>query len=214
MLSNEEITRETYNKVALEYTNHTKTNQTNIRQILDSDIERVLKLINKPFSNKNVFLPGAGDARDAIIFEKNGFETTCIDYSLQMKEIAVKNGYSSNSYVVNDIRHENIIKKYNLVWASTSMYHINKNDFQKTVLPSFLNCLIEDKILYLNLFLGSGEFLEEMPKSYEQSGPRFYAYYTEDEIYNLLKCTGFTLIETNISEIFDKKFIRIISKIK
>ena len=111
MLSNEEITKETYNKIAIEYTNHTSSNQINIRQILDSDIERVLKLIKQPFGNKNVLVPGAGDARDAILFKNNGFETTCIDYSLQMKEIAVKNGYPSNNYVVNDIRNENVVKR-------------------------------------------------------------------------------------------------------
>lgn len=213
MKTNEEITKETYNKIAASYTKHTKEFYSDIRRMLDSDLECFLDNLIGVDPNLTLLIVGAGDGRDALIFNKKGFRTLCIDYSVEMKKLALNSGIKDEDYLITDIRDFNSVSTYLGIWASTCLYHINKSDLKHILIPLFYNSLADEGFLYINLFEGDGEVLNESPKSYEKGGARFYAYYKLEEISDALKENGFKLISVESDKVlFDKTFIRIIAK--
>jgi hypothetical protein len=211
MTTNEQITKETYDRNAKNYTDHTNQTMPHIRALLDSDIDYVVN-IDSQNQNKKVLIVGAGDARDGLIFLGKSYTAICNDYSKSMKEIAIKNGFPSSHYLCEDIRDCVLESDFSIIWASTVLYHINRDDLKNSIFNKFFNSLIDKGILYFNLFLGEGEVLEEVPISFRGGGSRFYTYYQRDEILSVVVNAGFNILHEYVSDLFEKKFIRIIAQ--
>ncbi len=212
MTTNEQITQATYNKIAEVYSKHTTDTQPHIRELLDTDLESTINLFGLDDKVKKVLIVGAGDGRDGILFNENGFHAICIDYSSSMKELAIKNGFPENDYTHCDVRDYKFNTDFSIIWASTCLYHIRKEDVKRIVFPSLYQSLTENGVLYVNLFLGVGEVMEEMPETYGVEGSRFYVYYQKQEILDIMNHAGFNIFETVECDIFGKQFIRIFAR--
>jgi len=210
MKTNEEITKDTYNIIAESYAKYTTQAYSEIRKMLDNDIDEFILNLTKKGKLLNV---GAGDGRDSLVFQNRGYQTMSIDYSSKMKELAVRSGINEKDYLVLDIRELNENETFFGIWASTCLYHINKADLSNKVFPAFNKALSDKGIIYFNLFEGKGEILDESPKSYEKGGARFYAYWQKSEIENLLEVNKFEILSFKSDIIlFEKPFFRIIAK--
>lgn len=94
------------------------------------------------------------------------------------------------------------------VWANGCIYHVPKADFVR-VLKEIQRILRPSGIFSFNFKVGTGEQLEESPRSYAAS-PRFYAYYTTNEMEKLLKQNSFAVVEKQPypEKIFDEQIVQ------
>ena len=95
------------------------------------------------------------------------------------------------------------------VWANGCVYHIPKTDLFP-LLKEILRVLKSSGALSFNFKIGEGEQLEKNPRSF-QGGPRFYAYYTIDEMENSLNTVGFEVLGKKLypAQIFNEDIAQI-----
>lgn len=94
------------------------------------------------------------------------------------------------------------------VWANGCIYHVPKTDFVR-VLKEIQRILRPSGIFSFNFKLGTGEQLEKSPRSYAGS-PRFFAYYTTNEMETLLRQNGFAVMKKQPypEKIFDEQIVQ------
>jgi ubiquinone/menaquinone biosynthesis C-methylase UbiE len=95
------------------------------------------------------------------------------------------------------------------VWANGCIYHVPKVELGQ-VLKEVMRVLKRPGIFSFNAKAGTGEGLEDNPKSFA-GGPRFYAYYTISEMKKRLKEAALEVIEAKIypQKIFNEKIFHI-----
>lgn len=133
-----------------------------------------------------VFDVGSGPGRDARILQKAGFDITCFDASEAMIEMTREKGFSSvlgdfNNFPFPDSSFEG-------VWSYTALLHVPKNEVAKGF-EEIYRVLKDGGTLGLGLIEGDTEGYRE---SAGVDLPRYFAYYTKEEVENLLSQTGFT----------------------
>jgi ubiquinone/menaquinone biosynthesis C-methylase UbiE len=178
-------TIQTYDKIAPEYCK--KTRQPKFLEWEENYIKKLLSYISK--SSPLILDVGCGDGRHCALMEKNGGKAVGIDLSRCMLEEA------KAYYPDGDFRRMNMRNMlfdddlFDGIWASGCIYHVKKSDVRE-VIKEFRRVLKIDGVIGLNFKLGKGEGLEDNPKSY--SGfPRYFAYYTKQEMEDILKDFGF-----------------------
>jgi ubiquinone/menaquinone biosynthesis C-methylase UbiE len=183
-------TARTYDKIAPEYCR--KTREPRFLEWEEGYIKRMLGFISRP---KPIILNvGCGDGRDNVHLEKNVAKAIGIDLSEGMLQEARKL-YPQGDFRRMDMRYllfEN--ESFDGIWASGSIYHVPKSEFGM-VLREFQRVLKDDGVLSLNFKLGTGEGMESNPKSFGGS-PRYFAYYTEQEMKDVVEDLGFREIES------------------
>ena len=178
-------TIQTYNRIAPDYCKETR--QSKFLEWEESYIKKLLSFISKP--NPVILDVGCGDGRHTILIERNGGRAIGIDLSKTMLEEA-KSLYPDGDFRKMDMRKLRFNdNSFDGIWASGSIYHVTKSDAKK-VIEEFRRVLKMDGTVAINFKLGSGEGVETNPKSY--SGfPRYFAYYTENEMRELFSSSGF-----------------------
>ena len=118
-------------------------------------------------------------------------------------------------YPVGDFRQMNMMDLdfendyFDGIWSCGSIYHIPKSDVGK-VINEFRRILKKGGILGINFKLGGGEGLEENPKSYGGS-PRYFAYYSKQEMTDILAVFGFKELDARLypEEVFGDDILQI-----
>ena len=185
-----EQTIRTYDKIASQYCK--KTRQPRFLEWEENYIKKLLSFIHKP---KPIILDvGCGDGRHCIIIEKSGGMAIGIDLSQGMLEEANRL-YPEGDFREMDMRILSFVNDFfDGIWASGSIYHVPKANVN-VVIEEFRRILKLNGILAVNFKLGKGKGMEAEPKSYSGS-PRYFAYYTEKEMKNLLSSFGFEEMES------------------
>jgi len=80
------------------------------------------------------------------------------------------------------------------IWMSGCIYHVPKAG-AKSVVEEFARALKLDGVLAVNFKLGTGEGLEQNPRSFA-GFPRYFAYYGKEEMRELFERCGFQELET------------------
>lgn len=141
---------------------------------------------------------GCAFGRDSKYFSENGFETYRIDLSTKMIEKAKEFSPLSKFFVMDmmDLKFENNF--FDGIWCSAALLHLNKKDAQIAI-EEFKRVLKNGGILYLNLKEGQGE--KYITDDRYNNVQKFYSYYSESEIKNILNKNNFkiedSLIEKN-----------------
>lgn len=183
-------TTETYDKIAPGYCE--KTRQEKYLRWERSYISKMLSLIGS--SDPLVLDVGCGDGRHCRIIEEEGGRATGIDLSPGMLEQA-RLYYSAGDFQLMDMCSLTFAdSRFDGIWSSGSIYHVSKARV-RDALAEFGRVLKPGGVLSISFKLGSGEGLESNPKSYGGS-PRYFAYYSQDEMTGLLSSAGFAVIET------------------
>ncbi len=205
-----EQTIRTYDKIAPEYCK--KTRQPKFLEWEESYIKKMLFFISK--SKPLILDVGCGDGRHCIIIEKNGGKAIGIDLSQAMLEEA-KTLYPEGDFREMDMRNLSFDNDFfDGIWASGSIYHVPKAKIDE-VIEEFREVLKMNGILAVNFKIGRGEGMEAEPKSYSGS-PRYFAYYTEKEMRNMISSFGFEELESSSypEEIFGDRIQQMWFKLK
>jgi ubiquinone/menaquinone biosynthesis C-methylase UbiE len=183
-------TIETYDKIAHEYCRTTR--QPKFLEWEEGYIKRLLDYVSK--QSPTVLNVGCGDGRDNIHIDNNGGKCIGIDLSDGMLEEA-RSLYPRGDFRKMDMRELLFDSDaFDGIWASGSIYHVRKSELPR-VIGEFRRVLRRYGVIALNFKIGEGEGLEDNPKSF--SGlPRYFAYYTKEEMKANLEEVGFEEIES------------------
>lgn len=175
----EEITKETYNRIAPRYSESTIFPV--FRRMIEGDARRMLEIIPKG-PQSSLLIVGCGDGRDYLLFKDHVEKVAFLDYSLEMMKIASEN-YPEVGCYLEDFRDMNNIpsQSFDSVWASTCLYHVQRK-YIDAVAENLWRVLKPGGYLYVNFKTGSGETLLSEPPSFPSGGSRFYSFYSEDEL--------------------------------
>jgi ubiquinone/menaquinone biosynthesis C-methylase UbiE len=146
---------------------------------------------------------GCGNGRDAEYFIEHGKRVIGIDLTPSFISIAQKRAPKA-MFKLMDMRKlafpENT---FDGIWSNASLLHITKKD-AKDVLLGFYRILKPKGLLFIGVKQGDGEkFL------FEDNVERFYAFYTQEELEQLITNAGFNLLETNITKRNSTVWIRV-----
>lgn len=129
---------------------------------------------------------GCGTGNSAAALARAGFDVVAWDASTEMVEIArTAHGIDANVRAFDDLDAEG---EFGGIWANFSLLHAPKADMPAH-LARIHRALVPGGLLHLGLKTGEGEKRDALG--------RFYAYYTDAELTDLLKAAGFTVKSRN-----------------
>ncbi|MEW5818746.1 MAG: class I SAM-dependent methyltransferase [Cyanobacteriota bacterium] len=127
---------------------------------------------------------GCGSGRDSKNFIDNGYKVTAFDASKELaKEASKFLGQDVLPLKFNEISFKD---EFDGVWACASLLHVPKDDFEDS-LGHLVDSLKDGGVLYASVKQGEGESVD--------SKGRFFSYYTEDEIKDIVNKRGDLQIE-------------------
>lgn len=132
---------------------------------------------------------GCGVGNSSALILAKGYRVTATDASDAFAEIAKEN-YNIDVRVeaFHDLQE---VEVFDGIWANFSLLHAPKSDMPQH-LARAKKALKSNGRLYLGLKTGEGERRDEIG--------RFYAYYNQEEITDLLNAAGFTLAHRETGE--------------
>ncbi|MFA5333541.1 MAG: methyltransferase domain-containing protein [Candidatus Nanoarchaeia archaeon] len=143
---------------------------------------------------KKVIDIGCGPGRDSKYLSNKGFELTGIDLTNNFLKIAKNKVPAANFYRM-DMRQLSFRNEsFDGIWCNGAFLHIPKDENRLTM-QEFYRILNSQGVMYLSVKIGNGEKIVE--KDYWK-GRKLFVYYSENEIMDLLKNTGFEIIKTLI----------------
>jgi SAM-dependent methyltransferase len=187
-----------YNTISSLYAEYTKD------RLLQFQLTKFISLL--PEKGK-VLDAGSGVGRDSAYLKEDGVEVIPVDLSEGMIDEAKKYGVETlKGDLLKMVSNEEFIG----VWCMATLQDIPKEEAPKLI-QNFHKALKKEGILYVAVKEGEGEEIIEKEKY--GNVPRFYAFYKEEELNNLLKQNGFEIIESTTSvdeqnfwvEVFAKK---------
>lgn len=191
-------TIQTYNTMAKEYDEET---------IVFWDIfprgffDRFISLVSG-----HVLDVGCGPGRDGVFLQNAGLKVTCLDASEAMVAMAKERGLDA---IVGDFLALPFTDaSFEGVWAYTSLLHVPKAEVDQA-LHEIKRVLKDGGIFGLGLVEGEGEGYRE---SSGVSMPRWFSYYTRDEVEQLLKKHGFEIIHFETFKPKSKNYLNVIAR--
>lgn len=190
---------ETYNKIANLYAKRKED------KLLQFQLNTFISLLPK---KAKVLEAGCGPGRDAAYLQEDGLDIIGIDISNGMLKEAKKKKIKVKKMDMLNLKFED--KLFDGIWCMASLSDIQKKDAQ-TALKEFYRVLKDPGVIYIAVKEGEGEEIVE--KEEYNKMPRFYAYYKQAELEDLLKFNGFKIVKATTSndqgilwvEIFAKK---------
>jgi ubiquinone/menaquinone biosynthesis C-methylase UbiE len=184
-------TVQSYDTTAQEYTKKTKDLHPK------KEASKFLSYIPKGGSILDL---GCGPGRDAGIFESEGYQVTGLDPSTKLLEIArdaaplstFKHGYAEDIPFMNE--------EFDGVWACASLIHIQRKNLPR-VLGEVYRIMKPGAIFAPSFKQGRGE---RAIKDERYGGvEKFFAYYPESEMQEMLQNSGFNILDSFVKGIHD-----------
>ena len=175
-------------------------------QNIDEYIKKTTNLQDKDWLNKfTSYLPvngsvldiGCGFGRDTIFFASRNYISFGIDLSEKMILRAKKSVLSAEFYVMDMLNLKFKNSFFDGIWCSATLLHLNKNDALKS-LNEMKRVLKSEGIIYLTLKEGNGE--KVITDDRYKNAKKFYSYYTETEIKNILTIHGFEILDFKLEK--------------
>lgn len=187
-MSYKNITRDSYQSTAQEYAR-------NVADLAPRDsIDKFLKIL--PSKSKIIDI-GCGSGRDAKVFSERGIEVVGIDLCSNLIEIAKKTAPLAEFHTM-DMEHLLFSPaSFEGAWAATSLLHLPKQDIG-TVFRKIHYILKENGYFYVSLKKGAGEGLEK--DSRYGNIEKFWSFFEEEELKNILEGAKFKIVTLNIVE--------------
>lgn len=185
-----ETTRLSYEATAKEYAS-------NVAALAPTaSIEKFVKFL--PPQAKIIDL-GCGSGRDAVLFNNLGVDVLGIDFCANLLEIAKAHAPSAEFRLM-DIENIDLpLASFDGAWAACSLGHIAKTALP-TVLQTIHSLLKDNGYFYLALKKGNGESLEKDSR-YEGNFLKFWSYYSEEELKQILQLAQFKIVDFATVEI-------------
>jgi cyclopropane fatty-acyl-phospholipid synthase-like methyltransferase len=198
------ITINTYNKYASDFKKRSQNE--------DVTTLKLIKKLKKYDTGSNLLDIGCGTGRDSLILSNEGFDIIAIDLSEEMLKIA-KEIAPKVTFLKMDIRNMSFKKRsFDCIWSLAALLHIPKENIENVF------CRISEIIKISGLFvfslkLGEGEkYVENKGDNNLDGARRFFAYYSEEELKEILKKFKFEVLEVEKNETRGNKWISFITK--
>jgi ubiquinone/menaquinone biosynthesis C-methylase UbiE len=187
-------TKETYNKIAL---NYSKSHFTHF-WIKEFDFYKSI------IRGKKVIDLGCGAGRDAAVFVENGFDYTGIDVSKGMLKVASER-VPKGKFEQMDFSKTNFPDNtFDGFWAAASFLHVPKKDVN-TVLQEVKRITKDSGVGFISVKEKTG-ISEGLVNEEKYEGiSRYFSFYTQDEFKGLLEQNGFIVIKTTLHTESDKQ---------
>lgn len=176
-------TIETYDRIAPDF--HLAATPEN-RAWLENSMREFFAALPGPA----VLVPGCGEGRDSRFLRGLGARVVSFDLSEGMLKLA-RASDPAGSYLKADLRDpETAGGTYDGIWACACLYHLTKTEFPRC-LAALRRMLNPGGLLFLNLKLGEGERVIEVPREgcfggeeakRKLAGSRFFAFYRREEL--------------------------------
>lgn len=188
----------TYDELALEYDKETTDFWERFpRTVFDTFIE---------LTKGKVLDVGSGPGRDGLILQKAGLDVVCLDASEAMIKLSTERGLNSVLGDFMQLPFENA--EFDGVWAYTSLLHVPKSEVEKH-LSEIARVLKSGGVFGLGLIEGDTELYRE---SSGVGKPRWFSFYTKEEIEALLSEYGFEILYFESFTVRVKTYLNFISK--
>lgn len=171
-------TIKTYDEIAEKY----------YKRYFNYDESYLMDFFIKNLNGKKILDVGSGPGRDAMILSEKGFDVIGIDLSSAFITMGKKNAPKAMFMKMDMRKLEFSDGTFDGVWAIASFLHIPKDQAKQTLLE-LKRVLKKDGMLLIAVKEGSGEGFDENKKF-----PRFFSYYTTEELNALLESCGFTIM--------------------
>jgi len=147
--------------------------------------------------NAKILDLGCGSGRDSAIFSQMGFQVVGVDLSIELLRIA-KSTAPNVHFIKKDIRFLDFEDfSFNGIWASAILLHIHKSEIP-SLIDSLYRILVNEGVLYLSVKKGQGdEFVPDI--RYGDSAYKYWSYFSQEDLSNLLVKSGFILLKSEIS---------------
>lgn len=201
MENKKEATLNFYNKYAEQYAKYIS------HQVLQFSQMKFISLLPK---KAKILDAGCGAGRDVAAFVEEGADVIGIDFSESMLKEAKKLIPEGNFELIDMEKMSFNDNSFDGIWSLGSILHTEKGDIPK-ILNEFYRVLKKEGILYLAVKSGSGEATTK-DKRFDNS-ERFFVYFTQQEIEELLRNANFEIINTQIgTDESDTEWIEIFAK--
>lgn len=191
-------TIESYDRIAEEHCE--KTLDQGDREFQEDMMDRTFQMLR---SSPRLIDLGCGDGRDSHYFYEKGADVVGIDLSKNMIQLARQN-YPDCAFLNMDMRDTVFPDDtFHAAWASASIINMPKSELSK--IESEVYRIIEPGgIFAFSIKVGEGEGFEE--DSVVSGHPRYFAYYTIDELKDRLRLFQVTESQEYPGEIFGSRF--------
>lgn len=191
---------EGYRKYAKEYSIHTSS------KLIQFQLNHFISLLPK---NAKVLDAGCGSGRDSGYFTEEKMDVSAIDVIPELLEEAKTKIKNVNFQLMDMTNIKFPESSFDGVWCMSSLSDIEKKD-AATVIKKFNDILKNNGVLYVAVREGAGEKILE--KGFFNDLPRFYAFYSQAELEDVLVKNNFKIISSAISESNDVKWVEVFAK--
>jgi len=153
--------------------------------------ELVGRLVETPGALLDV---GSGPGALAQEMKKAGFAVTCLDPAPKMVQRCREKGLES---IEGTLDHLDRKDRFQIVLAVSSLIHVTQKDFE-AALGTIGDHLIPDGKVVISMLLGAGEGMED---PLDKGMPRYFKYYSKEELETLFTSAGFQVIEEHEREV-------------
>jgi predicted TPR repeat methyltransferase len=152
------------------------------RELVDKlpDLKTITHFVSELQRGALVLDLGCGVGTAAAQMRDKGLDPVCVDASSEMVKAA--NDVFDLGATVASFAAVTEIEVYDAVWANFTLLHATKADFPGHI-AAVHRALKQNGLFFIALKTGHGERRDAMG--------RYYAYYTQDELVNILTSCGF-----------------------
>ncbi len=175
----DQATIQTYNKYAKAYDDEVTTFWNNFPKTTINEF-------CKRLGGKRILDLGSGSGRDALILKNEGLDVICCDGSIEMVKITQQLGFKTIESDFNNLMLDD--SSFDGVWSYTSLLHIKKEEV-KEVLKKVYKSIKPGGVFLIGLI--EGVFEGEVERENMPGEKRFFRYYKENEIREMVEKEGF-----------------------
>jgi SAM-dependent methyltransferase len=189
-------TLDTYNAAATAYIDNTPAE---VSGEVKKWIDKTLAMVDK--SGKIIEI-GSAFGRDADYIESKGYTVERTDGAQSFVDILVQKGHSATRF---DILNDAFSKKYDLVFANAVLLHFPPEEF-RNILKKVKEALTSQGVLAFSMKVKVDR--DEEWTNEKVGAPRYFRYWTLDNLKEELRNAGFTHVD--IAQ--DRQFLQVIAK--
>ncbi len=160
-----------------------------IESTLESDMSmHYIHFYPKLPANGKILDLGCGSGRDTKFFKELGFNVVALDGSEKMCRFAEQ--YTCGEVLCMDYKDMHFESEFDGIWACASLVHLQKEELPG-IIQKISAAIKKDGIFYSSFKYGHGEAVVD---------GRYFSYYTESEIEQIIEPAGLYLMQTRETE--------------
>lgn len=161
--------------------------------------EMIIEFMSKLPKSPSILDAGCGSGRDSRLLKKEGAKVVGIDISKGLLNEARKRS-SEIEYMIGDITAIPFSNNtFDGVWSHASLVHLEKIEDAEKAIHEFNRVLRTDGILHIFTKKQEGDNKTDVVSDSLSNHDRFFRYYTESELRNLVETAGFTDIDIKLA---------------